>query len=83
MLVRFGEVVLAQRPGPGAMKIARHLTGVNIKPKSNHRLPPKKLRCPMWVIRDRVEPAASPAMSAMPLKAVVRYPTATQQVRTR
>ena len=26
-------------------------------------------RCPLWVIRDRAEPAASPAMSAMPPKA--------------
>src|SRR6476619_4924918 len=29
------------------------------------------LRTPRWVIRDRIEPASSPAMSAMPQKAEV------------
>jgi hypothetical protein len=39
--------------------------------------------CPFRVIRDRVETAASRAMPAMPPKAEVSYPAATQQERTR
>jgi hypothetical protein len=34
---------------------------------------PERFRCPLWVNRDRVEPAASPAMSVMPPKAEERY----------
>ncbi len=54
------DVLAAQDAPPGSGKLIAHIAQL----WADVRLCPR----PKWVIRDRAEPAASPAMSAMPRK---------------